>query len=366
MRELEAQLAAAPDDFSRLRLFEEIANLLIFENPQKAIDYAEKALAIAENLNDLGVIMKIKNILARGYELAGDLEKALDYNEQVLELAQNNQDTAAQAVSLNNIGLIYQKLNSLVLAAEYFYDAMSLNEEIGNSRGVVINLMNIGTTFYYQHNYDKAQQYFNRALHLSEEIDEQSLELRAKRKIALVWYATEQYKKALRIYQDCVKAEKEREHINRLQLATDYNNIALMYENLNDYDRAIENLNRALEIYSEFGDIKSLAAIYINLGSVRSKMGQYSRAVEMVQKGLEIARENGFKYILLNAHHLLYEISEQTGDIPSAFAHYKKYVALNEEISGPDKVRQIAEIEAKFKIKKQKKEIEVLKTFSMT
>ncbi len=366
LKELKEKLATTRDNPARLRLLEEIANLILRENPKEAIEYAKKALAIAENLDDLEAIMKIKNILARGYEIAGDLEKALDFNEQVLEIAQKHQDAQAQATSLNNIGLIYQKLNSLVLAAEYFYDSMAINEEIGNTRGVIINLMNIGTTFYYQQNFKKAKKYFENAFDMAQSADEGNLATRAKRKIALVYFAIEDYARALEIYLDCVRQEKGRENPDKLQIATDYNNIALMYENLDEYDKAVKNLEKALKIYSEFGDIKSISAIYINLGSVINKMGEPFRAIKTIAKGLNIAEQNQFKYILLNAHHLLYEIFEQIGDIPSAFEHYKKYVVLNDEISGPDKARQIAEIEANFRIKRQEKEIEILKTFSMT
>ncbi len=51
-------------------------------------------------------------------------------------------------------------------------------------------------------------------------------------------------------------------------IAGSYVNIGVIYAYKNDYPRAIENYNKAIEMYTKINDIRGIADCYNNIGSI--------------------------------------------------------------------------------------------------
>ena len=73
-------------------------------------------------------------------------------------------------------------------------------------------------------------------------------------------------------------------------VATSINNIGAVYEKKGDYENALVQHQKGLEIRTRvFGsDHPAVAGSYTNIGNVYNSHGQYERALEYYQKSLEI------------------------------------------------------------------------------
>ena len=72
--------------------------------------------------------------------------------------------------------------------------------------------------------------------------------------------------------------------------ATSYNNIGGVYDNLGDYDKALEYYSKALAICEKVlgPEHPSTATAYDNIGGIYYSQGDYDKALEYFSKALVI------------------------------------------------------------------------------
>ena len=114
-----------------------------------------------------------------------------------------------------------------------------------------------------------------------------------------------------------------------------------MIESLEQHDKAIVCLQKALVITTEIGDKKGEASCYGILGIVFESLGQYDKAVEYFEKSLfirtEIGDKNGEASDLAN----LGVVSRTVGDYKASEARLKKALSISRDIGDRRKEFQI-------------------------
>ncbi|MCX7987537.1 MAG: tetratricopeptide repeat protein, partial [Bacteroidales bacterium] len=100
----------------------------------------------------------------------------LDFTEKALEIAKQLDDKRLIASCLNNIGTIYSLAGIADKALNFYQQALKINREIDNQADVVVNLLAIGIIYSYNGNYTQAQQYFNQSLELARRLQKTETE----------------------------------------------------------------------------------------------------------------------------------------------------------------------------------------------
>ena len=77
-----------------------------------------------------------------------------------------------------------------------------------------------------------------------------------------------------------------------------YNYIGNLYKNRNDYNKALENFQKALKIEEEQDDKSGISGTYNNIGIIYRLMGDYAKSLEYFQKSLEICFKLGDKCLI--------------------------------------------------------------------
>ena len=97
------------------------------------------------------------------------------------------------------------------------------------------------------------------------------------------------YKKALIINQRLLCIRKNSQGINPLLVGDSYNRIGLNYMELNDFDKALDNCSKALDIITNAGvDSHDAAATYNSIASIYSRKSEYDDAFDYYLKALSI------------------------------------------------------------------------------
>ncbi len=93
------------------------------------------------------------------------------------------------------------------------------------------------------------------------------------------------YEEALEVYLRFVRLSEETNGQNETTAAS-YNNIGIVYDNLGDYDKALEFKNKALEMFKAvLGENHSDTAMsYNNIGVVYVELGDYNKALKYLNK----------------------------------------------------------------------------------
>lgn len=222
---------------------------------------------------------------AREYLLQGNENRALE----ILEQSENN-NTAAY---LNLLGEVWLKKGDADKAFEKFETAKTIIErdDPGNERQLGETYNNMAVTLWAMGKSSQALQFHQVALQKREQLNEPLEEAASLNNIGLIYSITqpdlaiEYYERAKEIYDNAQLPDK---------IATALVNIGLAYSNKEQYDEALMNLDKALDIRVEISGKKStsVAFVYTSLASVFAATKDYKFAIEYAQKAVANYKEN--------------------------------------------------------------------------
>ena len=194
-------------------------------------------------------------------EYLADYPKALSYFQCVLR--QCRSQSIEEADAYFDIGKVLQSQRKLQESLDSHSKALSImkglgsedvntsmsNSEIGMAFKISRSYTAIGSVYNDMNKYKEALKYYQKSLGIIEKIHDHSIE--------------NEY---------CLSEKDTREYI-------EYNNVALAYYNLGDYENALENW---LDAWRELEDTPGveLATILLNMGAAYRNNGEYDRALK--------------------------------------------------------------------------------------
>jgi tetratricopeptide (TPR) repeat protein len=148
------------------------------------------------------------------------------------------------------------------------------------------------------------------------------------------------YNKALEYYGKDLAISESKLGKDHPETATTYNSIALVYDNMGDYDKALEYYEKALEISeSKLGkDHPDTATTYNNIGEVYRAKGDYDKALEYYEKTKDIFESKLGKDHpdTATTYNNIAAVYHDMGDYDKALEYYGKALEIRESKSGKD------------------------------
>ncbi len=142
------------------------------------------------------------------------------------------------------------------------------------------------------------------------------------------------------IYEDMLQFLKEKLGSEHPDIAETLNNLALLYESMGEYEKALTLYQRALEIRENLLGPEHLdvAIIRNNLASLYDSMGEYSKALPLYKRVLDIREK------VLDPKHL--DIATTLNNLALLYYHmkecdkalplYQRSLEIREEVLGPE------------------------------
>ncbi len=184
-------------------------------------------------------------------------------------------------------------------------------------------------------------------------------------------------------------------------IAASYNNLGLIYKNIDNFEMAFENYSRATELYEEIGDNKNAAAIINNIGNLylkhndtenaiiyfkkaflrRNEIGDeigialsakdlgdtylqldlLSNAKGYLEKAEKIAKIYEEQNILRDVYYSLYQLYKKENNFKQALAYQDEYSRVKDNISTEENIKRIADMQIRYETEKREKEITLIK-----
>jgi tetratricopeptide (TPR) repeat protein len=291
---------------------------------QKSMLFYEKAIAIAEKINDKNLNAEIFQNLGYEYQKTGDIAKAMDYFQKSLKISEELNNLDLMATTLNSLGTVYKSVGDTLRAIENFKKSYGILNKLGDKTNVARALTLIGSVYYDAGNMTKALDYYTGSLKINEERNDK--------------YA----------------------------IANCYNNIGTVYGVNKDWPKALTCFLKSLEIQKEIGDKYSIAASYRNIGAVYFKQNDLSGSLKYSLKSLELSGELGFPELIRNSADILSKIYRKQKKPAQALEMYDLYILMRDSIRNDQnkKISIEAQIQAEFDKKeavfKAEKEKEIL------
>jgi signal transduction histidine kinase/CheY-like chemotaxis protein len=173
--------------------------------------------------------------------------------------------------------------------------------------------------------------------------------------MGLVFTYLKDYDKALEYHKKALSIWEENQDQNGI--ATTYSNIAYVYKNQNKFDLALKNYQTSLKIVESLTNKHLMAIIYISTGQICTAQKRYSSALEHLEKGLGIAIQYGMAHWEKEAYFSLSEMYEKMGSYKKSLECYKLFKSSQDSILNTANQRILNELQTKFEIEKNTKEL---------
>lgn len=145
-------------------------------NPELAIRYHLRALAIFENAEDARGLSETYNHIGTIWSEEGNRSEALRFKLQALEAARRSGDVKELSRAYNNIGEEYRLLSRNADAREQYIKSLELDKKAGNMAYEAICLHNLALVSAGEEDYEKARELFERSLSLSSSAIDREME----------------------------------------------------------------------------------------------------------------------------------------------------------------------------------------------
>jgi len=232
---------------------------------------------------------------AEKFRLDGEFEKSVESLEKALDIALKMIDERKQCETLSQLGLLYWNLGKMDESSRYYEDssklAMKLNlkDEYFKCQTAlsIYRLYDEGKEFRYDGLFEKSIDSFKKAINLSEELGSNEHKLKCLRQMSLA------YRDQNKLDEFKMSNEEALELAKILNHETEQ---ARCLINLGNYSTYLNNYSEALDYYEQALAIPKITRgnkldCLTNIGIIYKQLGEYEKALENNKKVLEIDRE---------------------------------------------------------------------------
>ena len=213
---------------------------------------------------------KARNYLKRSYVefIVGNYRQAIYYAEQAIEIVNDND--ILKSIALHNIGTNHIKLGNIDEAYSFLNKALNINNDLQRISGIVNNNTSLAEINYIKGEYDLALKRLNENLTLTIQFGDKKSEAMTLTNIAVIYNAQGEYEEALDNNERALEIIKTIEDTSDVQnsKANILNNIGEYYKNIGDFKNALKYYNDSLLINREINDKQSEANNLSNIGYI--------------------------------------------------------------------------------------------------
>jgi serine phosphatase RsbU (regulator of sigma subunit) len=317
---LRQKLAKNIPDTARINTNNNIALYLMEQANDSCLYYANSALVMSQKINYLNGIGKSYNTIGEYFNSKGDYEKALENFINAYKIHEKNKNRKAMSNLMNSIGNTYLGIDNQKKALDAYTQSYEIAYQDSNKYMMGISSIGLGNIYLLKNDATQAIYFFTRAKNVFE-----------KPPVALY------------------------------PLSVSYTLIGDAFVELNKYDEAFVNFNKAVEQLKTLNNTYGIAATYQVMGEAYKKQKNFNKALEYFLKSFPIFEErkayDDLKHLSLN----ISEVYKQLHNFEKAIEYQDKHISFKDSVLSIEKNKQLLEVEAKYETEKKEQQNLILK-----
>ena len=290
--------------------------------PKSALKYVDKAIEVAEELEDENKILAAKVFKAEILFYDSKYNEAIELATKCIEKAKELDDKKQLALALRIKGIVNNELGDYEQSTVLFFKALRIFESLEDKEGIAKLLSDIGTVNFLQRDLDSAIKYFYRSLDVAQENDDTKGLARAYINIAAVYQEQKKYKEAIEYFKKC--KDLNAKIGNHLLGAVNELNIGLNFMMTGELDKGYEYMKKALDVFKSMDNKVFLSRTYLHIATYFKEKENYDSSLVYAQKSLDIANESDVKRMKFYAAYMINDLYLLKGDKEKAY----DYLAL--------------------------------------
>lgn len=278
-------------------------------------------------------------ILSCSVSFAQDWNRTLDSLQSCLKTVK---DDSSKAGILRNIGVEYSNAGNYQKAIEYALQSKKIFERINSEYGIFYCDMMLGVSYNQMGDYKLSLNYLSNA---KRGIDDSWL----FDNIAFVWHNLNDIDRALMYWEKSLSLCTDSLYIPRI-----LNSIGSMYELKNKPSVAISYYEKSLKLSEQIKDNNSIALALASLGDVYFSNGETELAFYYEYKSLSLAKYVNNLLSIQQTEKVLSDMYFKIGKYDSAFFRYKNYIAIKDSLVNEDNIRATTQMQQEYKFDKER------------
>ncbi len=299
------------------------ANLLLslcFRNDLKQeklyLDTAEKNARQAEDSLLLAAVLAYRG---DSYFRLNNFALAEDFHKQVQEILANQGESQIKLQSLLSLANIYISDKQLDKALNYLYMGMEISKREDNQQFTLLLDTSLAKVLQDLKRFPEAEKHLLEANTLSINLGLMIQRIQVVFNLAVLKIKSNSFTEAISYLDTCRQLAQENA-FNMPEFLLDlYNNYAIAYALKGDFNKAISDMDKAVKIASEIGDIVAEQEIYLNLGKMLMDTGEYDRAEILFLRSLKASKKYKLKEHFRHAREKLVQLYDSKQDYHKCF-----------------------------------------------
>jgi two-component system, sensor histidine kinase and response regulator len=315
---LESLVKIVPSDTNKVWLLNTLVKSLREKNNNKALQYAQQAVDLAELLQyKKGLGLALENL---GWILyrSGDFMQSYEASTRALKIVEELNDSPAIARLYINIAAIHFEQKQFDKAIENFKESYTISAAIGDKTTMARSLNNIGYSFIKLNNNDSAFKYVQRALAVAESGKDGYL------------------------------------------IGFSYRSLGDIYLSQGNIDKSLEALHKCLDISNNIGNTFLKVSTLHRIGKAHNERKDYKNALKYLQENISFGLKNGYKEELEQTYKVIADVYYHLGDLNNAYVHQNLYTNLHDSLSLERHSEQMALVQARFNSEINEAKIDLL------
>ena len=266
-------------------------------------DLAPHYVALATHYSEAEVWDRALTYLSRaGQQASGRsaYREGVLFFERALEALRylpESRESLEQALDLRlALRVALQPLDEEGRVIEYLHEAKLLAEAIGDRRRLTLVYAFLTRAFFAKGDYDRAIESGHAALSLADALGDAGLQVMPRMLLGEVYYTIGEHRVAIEVLDpniEFLRGERVYEHFGMTGLPSVYTRMYLSnsFGRLGDFREAITHAEAALRVAEVAGQPHSLTAAHLTAGAAYLGKEDLSRAIELLERGLEISQK---------------------------------------------------------------------------
>ncbi len=388
-------LELSKTDTDRVNIYNELSRATIEIDSLQALQYANRAIALAERtgyvkgkinaLYDLADLYDFHASYKRagqyyleGLRLAkaahlvrelstgyhhyslvlrdlGDPKGSLRYNDSALATYVLLNDSDRMAVIYTNIGNNFKNLDQFDTAIRYHLLSLNYYQRKNNYLGVARAYNNIGVIYLRMRNDALALPQFEKMLALSIQAADTTFIAKAYENIGACYVNLSQDNKALVYLRKAYDLQKKRN--NKRSMIIVLTNIVASLNNTKAYSEAIDVSKKAIALSIETEDNVNLAYSYKGLAEAYFRAKNYKESEQYLSKALAIANRENETDLFQEIYTLFDALYAGQGNFKKAYEYKALATRLKDSMMSVERNEKIAALQTKYETERKETEL---------
>ncbi len=318
-----------------------------------------EALALATKLQDTTKILIAYSGLSNTFSAQGKYGDAIQYQELAMKHAISADSSTYYALHAN-IALSHINAMQYEVGLKYLIKAKEYYSRTGKLKELALVENNLGE-LYREHlkNRAMAMNHYLRAFKINTDLNLKAHLVQVTNNMALLH--AENYNLDSAFYYTNLSLKLRKETGDLGGLAISHHSLGELYLKQKQYEQAISQFVRTLEISEQYGISQGVFYANTGLGNVNRALGRSRAAQALYQKAKVAADQLGAVDLQLKIRQTIYETYKENRQYQEALVAHEEFIAFSDSIETNQDNQELLEMQVRYETNLSKAENELLK-----